>query len=278
MNRLERLNLSQETLAILESGVYRDLAGKVVSIKHDLAKAISGSIMYKPQDDITLENIRGVQTKIEVTSETTLEAAERLIVKEGLTDVVCLNFASAKNPGGGFLNGSQAQEESLARSSGLYPCILQMTEMYNYNKSLRTALYSDYMIYSPNVPVFRDDPGKLIKVPYCVSFITAPSVNAGAVRENERQNINKIDTTMINRIRKILQVASKNGQKSLILGAFGCGVFKNNPSDVVGYFKKVLTEEEFKSEFNRVTFAIYDNSIDSRLIKTFRSVLEKKAK
>jgi len=70
-----------------------------------------------------------------------------------------LNFASAKNPGGGFLGGGSAQEESLARSSGLFPCINQMQQMYETNRAYRSCLYTDHMIYSPRVPVFRDDEG-----------------------------------------------------------------------------------------------------------------------
>ena len=116
-----------------------------------------------------------------MTGETTLAAAERLAEFRPL----CLNFASAKNPGGGLLSGSQTQEESLARSSGLYATLLPMTELYAYNRHLGTSLYSDYMIYSPDVPVFRSDSGLLLEVPYLASFITAPAVNAGAVEKNE---------------------------------------------------------------------------------------------
>ncbi|MFD0589016.1 TIGR02452 family protein [Paenibacillus sp. GCM10027627] len=93
------------------------------------SEAVAASRLYRPeQSDAMLQTDfvkHGEQTVIELTGETTLEAASRLAAS-GEGAVCGLNFASAKNPGGGFLNGTRAQEESLARSSGLYPAIAQM--------------------------------------------------------------------------------------------------------------------------------------------------------
>ena len=129
----------------------------------------------------------------------------------------------SENPGGGFLGGSQAQEESLARASGLYPCISQMNEMYDHNRKLRTCLYSDYMIYSPGVPVIRDDEDRLLAQYYTTAFITAPAVNAGVVKEREQADDQQIESVMKERIRYILDVAAMNGHRTLVLGAYGCG-------------------------------------------------------
>jgi uncharacterized protein (TIGR02452 family) len=86
------------------------------------------------------------QTVIEVKNETTLAAARRLL--DLARKPVALNFASATHPGGGFLSGGLAQEESLARSSGLYAC-LRNNPMYEYHRSNYDPLYSNYAIYSP---------------------------------------------------------------------------------------------------------------------------------
>lgn len=161
-NRDVSAKVALETLKILESGFYTNHKGATVVIKEDLRNAINNTVLYKPDTFANIENeyekIRNEKepkmSNVEITDETTISAAKRLVADEGFDEVVCLNFASAKNPGGGFLNGSQAQEESLARSSGLYPCISQMKEMYDYNWGIKTCLYSDYMIYSPKVPVF----------------------------------------------------------------------------------------------------------------------------
>ncbi len=111
-----------------------------------------------------------------MTNEASLAAARRL---GGL--VGCLNFASAKNPGGGFRGGAEAQEESLARSSGLYRCLLEAPGFYAFHRSQRDLLYCDHMIFSPAVPVFRDEHGALLAQPYPVSFVTAAAPNAGAL-------------------------------------------------------------------------------------------------
>ncbi|OMF97169.1 TIGR02452 family protein [Paenibacillus sp. FSL R7-0273] len=187
--------------------------------------------------------------------------------------IVCLNFASAKNPGGGFLGGSQAQEESLARASALYPSISQMKEMYDYNRGRRTCLYSHYMIHSPGVPVFRDSRDLLLEEPYTVSMITAPAVNAGVVRERDPQEAPLIAGVMLERIRYILAVAAEQGHRTIVLGAFGCGVFRNDPAEVAGFFRQVLAEEDYQALFDSIVFAVLDRSPGQATLNAFRQKL-----
>ncbi|MCG7384481.1 TIGR02452 family protein [Paenibacillus sp. ACRRY] len=279
--RSGRARIAQETLAILEEGQYINGFDRRVSIDEDLKRAIQGSVLYRPNKLPELrEQVRQLQAapksaaaKIEVTGETTLAAASRLVVDEGRTDVVCLNFASAKNPGGGFLGGSQAQEESLARATGLYPCISQMNEMYDHNRKLRTCLYSDYMIYSPNVPIIRDDEDRLLAQYYTTAFITAPAVNAGVVKERGQADDQQIESVMKERIRYILDVATMNGHSTLVLGAYGCGVFRNDPVDVARYFHDVLVQENFRQSFEQIVFAVLDRSTGQRILKAFQEQL-----
>lgn len=280
-NRDTRAKVALETLKILESGLYTNQQGATVDIKEELKIAINNTVLYKPDAFANVENeyekIRNKKERgnpiIEITDETTISAARRLVVDEGFDEAVCLNFASAKNPGGGFLSGSQAQEESLARSSALYPSISQMKEMYDYNRGIKTCLYSDYMIYSPKVPVFRDDYNKLLDAAFRISFITAPAVNAGVIREREKENIEKIHSVMINRIKKILLIAALHNNRAIVLGAYGCGVFRNKTEDVAEYFKKVLHEDGYKLLFDKIVFAIYDNSADKSKVKEFEKAL-----
>lgn len=211
--------------------------------------------------------------RIEVTGETTLAAASRLSVDEGREDVVCLNFASAKNPGGGFLGGSQAQKESLARATGLYPCIAQMSEMYDYNRKQRSCLYSDYMIYSPQVPVIRDDEDRLLDKYNLTAFITAPAVNAGVVRDRGDADDQQIESVMKGRIRYILDVAALHGHQTIVLGAYGCGVFRNDPAKVAEYFHDVLVRESFKHSFERIVFAVLDRTAGQKTFKAFEDRL-----
>jgi uncharacterized protein (TIGR02452 family) len=276
MNREKRVSIARETLKIAGDGCYNGPSGKSIDISADLQAAVANSHLYRPVD-FPAETI-STQAQgewpdrvVEVTPETTLEAARRLAQADPREDLMCLNFASAKNPGGGFLSGSQAQEESLARSSGLYPCISQMSEMYDYNRRAGTCLYSDHMIYSPGVPVFRDDSGELLEPPYRVAIVTAPAVNAGAVEKNEPARVQMIRRTMEVRLARVLWVAEQNGCARLVLGAWGCGVFANDPSIVAGLFREVLGPGgPFSTCFRHVVYAVYDNSPDQRVIAAFR--------
>ena len=272
MNRTRRLELAQETLTILDTGRYRAPSGRTVSVTNALQAAVTGTKLYQP-DSFPAQTVSPAlfaETHVEVTGETTLEAAERLAGFRPL----CLNFASAKNPGGGFLSGSQAQEESLARSSGLYATLLPMTEMYEYNRQLGTSLYSDFMIYSPSVPVFRRDDGTLLEVPSLASFITAPAVNAGAVEKNEPQNVKFIGSTMATRLNKLLAVAQTYGHTTLVLGAWGCGVFGNAPSVVAQLFADALGPNgAFHNRFERIIYAVYDSSAGRETRAAFARVL-----
>lgn len=275
MNRRARLALAQEAVAILEAGNYRNASGQIVTLEPALSQAVQKTRLYAPADfsadlPVPPPNFAG-KTTIEVTGETTLEAACRLVA-EGEIDPLALNFASAKNPGGGFLRGTQAQEESLARSSGLYNSLLQGQAMYDFNRNLSTGLYSDFMIYSPRVPVFRHDDGSLLDAPYLASFLTTPAVNAGAVRRNEPHNIPQIEPTMRVRTAKLLWLARQHPHETFILGAWGCGVFANDPTMVARHFAEQLQEGgAYYGQFRRLIFAVYDRSPEQTIRNTFQS-------
>ena len=107
--------------------------------------------------------------------------AVRLLAAEGRTDIGVLNFASAKNPGGGFLNGAKAQEESLTVSGALYPTLTAHPEYYEANRANRSMMYLDYGIYSPEVVLFRDGAFRLTDTPVRADVLTLPAVNMGQV-------------------------------------------------------------------------------------------------
>ncbi len=276
--RTTRAQVAQETVDILEKGRYVGPSGRPVVICADLEAARTGSILYRPADFEALFrrrdqilHARGDRSPVdfEVVNETTLHAARRLVQERG-ERVLALNFASARNPGGGFLNGSQAQEESLARASGLYACIAPLTEMYEVNRQHRSCLYTDHMIYSPGVPVFRDDGDALLERPLPVSFLTAPAVNAGAVKRNEPENESQIEPVMLSRIEKVLSVAVVQGYETLVLGAWGCGVFANDPERVAEWFAQHLQGEGlFRDAFCRVVFAVLCRTDDRATIRPF---------
>lgn len=275
MNNPNRKAIAQETLQIIEKGNYRNNFGETISIKNETDFAVGNSKLFRTKDFpetfalMTVEN----QTRVEVTDETTLEAAKRICREDENADPFVLNFASAKNPGGGFLGGAQAQEESLARSSSLYACLTANFEMYQHNRNGNSCLYSDWMIYSPKVPVFRNDDGSLTQKFYLVSFLTSPAVNAGVVKQKEPDKVDSIELVNRERARKFLWIANQNQHKILILGAWGCGVFQNEPEMIARIFDELL-KGEFADCFARVIMAIYDKTPTRKVYNAFVEIFE----
>lgn len=197
--------------------------------------------------------------EIEVTDETTIQAVERLRKEYGNDKRICmLNFASAKEPGGMWAEGSKAQEESLCYSSNLYWSLRKSLPLYQWNRSnLRRGLYTNNMIYSKDVTVFRDKDYNLLdeKDWYYVDCISSAAPNRIATVKNGVDE-SAVQNAMKDRIIRILQLARTFGGEVLVLGAFGCGVFRNNPSVVAELFKQVLIENHGRYDFEKVVFAV----------------------
>jgi uncharacterized protein (TIGR02452 family) len=268
MNRKRASELGRETVAIIEAGQYTTEAGNVVEIGPMVRRAVEGTVSYLPGCDLPAPKQPGRTTMIEVANETTLAAARRL-VQDGYKPAA-LNFASAKNPGGGFLSGARAQEESLARSSALFAC-LDGNEMYEFHRSRRDPMYTDYAIYSPDVPIIREDDGTLLAEPYLCSFITCPAVNAKVVLERNPTRRAEIRQAMRMRTAKVLAIAAIHRHEALVLGAWGCGVFGNDGREIAELFRKALAEQ-FSDLFSRIVFAVTDWSPERRFIGPFEGV------
>lgn len=265
---------AEDTLAILEKGYYLNEKGGQIDIYGQQKDAQKGTLVYSPsQGDEVISNRTPAHfesTQIAVTGESTIEAILRLIA-EGNKDVLALNFASAKNPGGGFLGGSQAQEESLARSTGLYPTLLKGSPYYEENRKSKSCFYTDYMIYSPHVPIIKDDNNRYLEELTLASFITAPAVNTGVIRHRTRGRLGEIEEVMKRRIAKVLALAELHGHSTIVLGAWGCGVFQNDPEDIARYFYEVI-HKDFGLSFKKIVFAIYANN--DRFITPFKNYFE----
>ena len=127
------------------------------------------------------------------------------------------------------------------------------------------------MILSPQVPVFRDDAGWLLDRPYAVSFLTAPAANAGAVHQNQPRDVELIRPTMTRRCEMVLAIAAEHGYRHLVLGAWGCGVFKIEPAEVAGLFAGLLIGAgRYAQVFETVVFAVLDRSPGESIVRPFR--------
>ena len=260
--RTTNVSIAKETINILKNKHYTAPSGDVVDISESLDAALAGTILYKNDwdpTDYTVGANKNTTTlpSFEIINESTTQAAVRLS-NEGKKNIVALNFASAKNPGGGFLGGALAQEEDLCRCSGLYACVKSKPMFYNENILSESRFYTDAIIYSPNVPFFRSDNLVFLDKPFELSIISAPAPNVRGIeipegQEDDYENV--LFKTLCNRAVKILKVAEAHGHKNIILGAWGCGAFGNDPHEVAYAFELALL---IVPSFEHVCFAVYD--------------------
>ncbi len=252
-SRADKVRIAKETLAACDARRYANESGTMVELGPLVDRAVAGTVLCDRATYPSPVSARDRETAIAVTAESTIEAVRRLAGKGG--HVGCLNFASAKNPGGGFLGGAQAQEESLARSSALYPCLQAQPDHYARNRANRSALYLDLAIYSPAVPFFRDDDGAWLPEPVACSVITCAAPNAGALRQHGRFDAAEVEAVLRARAAFVLAIARDHGIDDLVLGAWGAGVFGNDPAVVARAFADLL-RDPFARTFRTVVFAV----------------------
>ena len=260
--------IAKTTLKVIEDGQYRAPSGQLVDLRTQIAQTLTGTVLYRP-NDVALVPFpsRQGRARCEVSSETTGAAARRLC-EEG-ERVALLNFASARNPGGGFLRGAKAQEEDLARCSALYSSLLTRPGYYEANREESSLLYTDHLIYSPDVPFFRDERLDFLEQPFFASVITSPAPNAGEVLARDAHARTAIHEVLVRRARQVLAVAAQQGHRALVLGAWGCGVFRNDPVEVAEVFATLV--EESGGIFERVLFAVWERNGDGPNLQAFRA-------
>ena len=161
-----------------------------------------------------------------------------------------LNFASAVHAGGGYIRGAQAQEEALCRQSDLYEELKLQTDFYQYHNQHKSELHSDWMLYTKNVTVFRNNYLQICEPKTCGVITAAAPRNVYG-----KTSTKDINEAFYRRVEKVLTIAQHHNHKNIVLGAWGCGVFRNDPIFVSRCFKEVL---ERGWDFENVIFAVYD--------------------
>lgn len=276
--RAELRKIGDETITAIDRGYYKFM-GKDQDLTFRTEESRRGTKFYSSDDPVKdwattpKPQKEGSPTHISILQISTIDAARLLDdmyrnnpQEQSLTGV--LNFASATKPGGGFLNGAEAQEESIARASTLYPTLKtkEAQKFYDIHKlesaQNNAAFYSHAMIYSPKVTVFRDDDGLWTR-PFDVDILTCAAVNAGEILGNTTGTNNLgvmvgIEKEMIERMGRILYLLEHKGVRNLVLGTFGTGVFRNDVATVTRIWAQllVLPTARFKDSFDRVIFAV----------------------
>ncbi|MFJ8435124.1 TIGR02452 family protein [Kitasatospora sp. NPDC094019] len=247
---------------IAARGSYRASGGGPVDLAECLAAARAGTVSYDPAGLDALVAAGGPGPAagggtVEVTAEGSVRAARRL-VEAGAGPVGVLNFASARNPGGGYLRGAKAQEEDLCRSALLYTCLVEAPDYYEAHRASGDLRYSHRVIVSPEVPVIRGEDGELLARPYPVTFLTSPAPNAGQLALRAEGGGVDVREVLAERAERVLAAAARHGIRSLVLGAWGCGVFRNDPAEVAEAFELGLAR--YGAAFDRVVFAVWDRT------------------
>lgn len=244
-------------------GDYLNKAGEKVDWSSEVQAACSSKCSIAPDAPLpTTERTVQGETRVQVSNETTLQASRRLI-ESGLRPLA-LNFANGIQPGGGFLNGARAQEEVLCRSSALC-CTLVDDPMYEHHRGRQQPDSTDWTIYSPDVPVFRTDDGTELDRPWLLGFLTCAAPYAPEIGQPEAGDL------LQKRIHRVLAIARAYGYYALVLGAWGCGAFANDPHRTAIDFRQAL-ENDFSGAFFDIVFAITDWSPERRFLGPFRDV------
>ena len=287
-------NIREDNINIFENTV--DICSKNEKLKSAIKASRAAQKLILENESV--ETVMGVsdlsaarkrfeeKAQIVVSKKRTFEAAGGY--KDGAASVAVLNFASASNPGGGVVNGASAQEECLCRCSTLYFNLdvdSNLAGFYLPHRKAGNPLHNDDIIYTPGVVIFKSDTSypQLVKETAWqnVNVITCAAPN---LREQPSNRYNTGDgnasikisdadlqTLHEKRGRRILDVALAGGNDVVILGAFGCGAFRNKPEVVAQAYKNILTE--YEHAFKVIEFAVYCSPRDESNYQVFKNVL-----
>lgn len=206
----------------------------------EIERSVKYSVIYGGSGKAPQKNAEKADTEIIVLNVDSTEAVMRN------TGAALLNFASYRHAGGGFITGAWAQEEAICHDSTLYNVLRRFESFYAENeKSLDRSLYTDRAVFSPGIIFERAG-----KAAEC-SVITCAAPNYSAARsrgvtqsENEKALTKRVDF--------VISIAEEQGCDTVILGAWGCGVFGQDPRIVARLFKERLGA----SAIRRAVFAI----------------------
>ena len=265
-----RVQEYRSTIEIVNQGYYTTEDGKRVTFP-TITRMEHETKFYK--NEFRVDNIptNEEETKIIVRNVDCLEEGVRLC-REGYNPAI-LNMASRRHPGGGVMLGAGAQEESLFRRTNLFRSLYQFTEYFInhvwYKKYITPVSTGECYpldrnfggIYTPGALLFREDEQhgyKLMESPECLSFISVAGMNRPKIKDATHIADDLIEGTK-NKMRTILRIGLRHGHDSLVLGALGCGAYRNPPSHIAKLFHEVFEEPEFKNKYRLISFAILDD-------------------
>ena len=243
--------------------------------------------LYEPGEYPEIANQPGAGCAVTVSNHKTFEAAMMIHRLHPDWKIAVLNFASATNPGGGVKTGSSAQEESLCRCSTLYPTLTQSwlwNQYYQKNRDTHDNLHTDACIYSPGIVICKTDEAYPVRMEekdwVWVNVISCAAPN---LRHRPGNNHNPeygraviiSDADLYNlhlkRAKHIMHIAAADGADALVLGAFGCGAFANDPNVVAEAYRDALAD--YRQYFQLIEFAVYCRPDETANYDAFRKII-----
>lgn len=270
--REQLIKIFENTIEDIREGGYEVSSG-FIDFPEEM-KMLRETKMYKSVNKIQGKSGVYPSPKVYVQNIDTFEKARELG-----PGCAVLNMASSKRPGGGVETGSRAQEEDLCRRSNLIQSLFMyspekwdeyFSEGYNFPKKFNTQGFTYPIsvyggIYSPGVCVYKEaGTYKYLREPFSCSVISVAGVVRPDIDKNTGEMLGKFIPIVKGKIRTILRIALENNHSKLVLGALGCGAFKNPPAHVARLFKEVLSEAEFTGAFEEICFAILDDNNSGR--------------
>ena len=265
---MNRIGILKETLNIIRDGRYVT-DGKNVALTHPISN-LKQAVYLSEKDVLNIiveqkwkysQHKDAKSALVKVTNRDTFSAALAMSRKSRHAhenEIAVLNFANPVNPGGGVRYGAVAQEEDLCRKSTLLTSLESedAAEYYRFHKEQCDCFSSHSIIVSPYVEVFRSYNNDLLPYTFPVSVLTCAAPIVDGVKSRP-YSYAEYATLLSDRITGILSVCAKLGYKKLVLGAWGCGSFGNDPMLVARLFEQNI--RQFDSAFDEIEFAVLGN-------------------
>lgn len=202
--------------------------------------SIDNSIIYGGSGKAPLKSGNANSSSAPKMTVLNVDSTEAVLRYPQYSKIALLNFASYRHAGGGFATGAWAQEEAICHDSTLYNVLCTFEDFYAENeRKLNNSLYTDRAIFSPRIVFERS--GKSAEC----DVVTCAAPNFGAAKGRgvtEREN----EAALKQRVDFVISIAEENGCDTIVLGAWGCGVFGQDPKLVARLFKERLAASSLK--------------------------------
>ncbi len=261
--RANNVEVFEETMQICREEFYVSPSGARVALP-TLGEVAEASVFYR--DVPAVDSVPPAETsEIDAVNADCIDVA-RGLVEDGYRPIL-LNMANRHVPGGGVLHGSRAQEETLFRRSNL--CV----SLYRYSRyeagvlGVRAARERYPMdpntggVYSGRVLFFRagvNDGYALLDRPFECAVVSVAALDGPELDAEGRMVEWAVNATR-RKIRTMLRIGLLHGHDAIVLGAWGCGAFRNPPEHMAELFDETLHEREFAGKYRRVRFAVIED-------------------